>query len=203
MKSRRWRSSGTRQALVEPGEHLLGRLLRRLGGLGLAARLGGAVSASSAAARRLGSRPRRSSAAGARLRFLRRRFFDLVSAAAARSRCRRPASIFSRARRREPMRGHGQLLRQLALAEDLHVVRVFLIRPFSTIASSVTSAPSSKTRSRSRRFTGTVVRAVRADRHRVLRGRAALLAEAACRSASGRPRTRAASSASPRATSGP
>ena len=35
-------------------------------------------------------------------------------------------------------------------------VRVFLIRPFSTSASSVTSAPSSKTRSRSRRLTGTV-----------------------------------------------
>ena len=35
-------------------------------------------------------------------------------------------------------------------------VRVFLISPFSTIASSVASAPSSKTRSRSRRFTGTV-----------------------------------------------
>ena len=168
MKRTRRRSSGTRQAFASQENT---RLLL----LGGAPRLGG--SSASPRPRRAPRRLRSASSASA--------FGEPASLRASAARLRLAAEPGDRAAgrldllargRREAVRRDGQLLRQLAVAEDLDVdARVpDQARPLSS--SGVTSRPVEALEVAD--VDRTVLRPVRADRHRVLRVRAALLAEA-------------------------
>ena len=209
MKRTRWRSSGTRQAFASQ-ENIAGARSRvrfcRADPEGV--RFAAAVRSPPASSV---SRPRprvlRSPASPrpparrrpARLVLL---LLALDRLAEARDGAARSLDLLDR-RLRERVRGDGELLRELALAEDLHVDGELrdeaggLQRVRRDLGAGVEALLEAAD------VHGLRVRAERPDRHRV-RGRvAAELARRACRSASGRPRSPRASCSSRRGTSGP